>query len=699
MNSRVSLKSMLSLTLVIALAVLAIGGCSSKSKQTDVPANTTISLTAPSTLNTGSTTVVVAKVLSGGTGLADQVITFTVTPTTAGHFTPETDTTDANGEAASIFTATTSGSVTISARSAVGGLVANSGMSIQQNQQQNGSGNIAIAATPSLLLANGADTASVTITVRDALGQPAPDSTVVRLAAGERFVDKDGNGYWTNGVDSLMYDANGNGHWDALGFIPSTTITSGGNGTATVKYVSGNDAYTVYIKATVNDNNITGYAETPLQLSPNATIASIYLESDSMNLSVKGTGGIETALIHATGYDLNGNPVPEGLPINFIITDGPGGGEHLANVGLGPYSAVTNSQGIAVVSVSSGTKSGTLRIRAYSDTVLSEATQVMISSGPPAHIVVGVEHCNLADWYVVGGTNKITAVVSDVYLNPVNDSTVVYFTTDEGTMKSHEERTQDHDGIAYSTWFSGNNVDSADGRVKVIVETSGNTVNDTSFFWNTAYCSHLAVTGAPAALPADGVTKATVIVTGTDLNGNPVSGGTVVDADATYLKVAGGSLEDGCYGSSVRLQITSATLDMDHSRTGVNDDGIGAVDMVQYWVGATAFVQFPVQLQTGFAYSGKSTINCPTTVDSNQVADITVTIKDRWGNPLADHSLVLTASGGTILGSTGKTDAYGEASGFAWKSPATKGTVILTITDTDPRGGIVLTQNVSVSPL
>ena len=80
----------------------------------------------------------------------------------------------------------------------------------------------------------------------------------------------------------------------------------------------------------------------------------------------------------------NENNVPEGIVVNFQIISGPGGGERLGNVGYGPYPAVTNAQGVATAPFHSGTASGTVRIRAYADTVLSNATQVLISAGPPA---------------------------------------------------------------------------------------------------------------------------------------------------------------------------------------------------------------------------------------------------------------------------------------------------------------------------
>ncbi len=562
---------------------------------------------------------------------------------------------------------------------------------------QTGSGNIEITVSPSLLLANGSDTSVVTITVRDDTYQPAPDSTLVKITAGEKFVDIDENGYWSEGIDSLVFDANANGQWDAIGLIPSTVFTSGGAGQAVVNYIAGNDALTVYIKATVDDNGIQGSADRSIQLSPDALINSIYLASDSINLSVKQTGGIESALLYATGYDINANAVPEGLTINFIITDGPGGGEHLGTVGYGPYTAITNSQGIATATIHSGTVSGTIRIRAYTDTVLSNATQVMVSSGPPAYIVVGSEFCNIDYWDDVGEKVEIVAVVSDIYLNPVNDSTVVYFSTDEGTMKSHEECTQDLEGIASTKWISGTNVPTADGQVLVIAETAGGTVADTSMFYNSHITDTLIVTGVPASMPANGIATATVKVTGLDFNGNPVIGGTTFEVDAIYLNVAGGALEDGCYSSSDYAKISSVALQEDYSLTGGNDDGIGAYDTVYYRSGASAVSSFPVILTTGFTYRGNSTINGETSASPGEAIYFSVTIKDRFGNPLGDHTLNMTASGGVVSGASQETDGYGEANGFIWTAPAVAGDYTITVTDTDPRGGgIALSKTVTV---
>lgn len=680
-----------------AATALVMSGCSSKSKVNTTPTGTTINVTAsPSSLNTGGTAVVEATVVNGATPMADQVITFQASPSNAGYFTPAVDTTDASGAAAAIYTATASGAVTITASVNGSELTDNVALSVS-TAGGSSSGNVTVAVSPSLLLANGSDTASVTVTVRDAMGQLAPDSTVVKIVAGEKFVDKDENGYWSNGIDSLVFDANANGTWDALGLIPSTAIVTGGQGKVTVKYISAPDALTVYVKATVNDQGITGFGEATLQLTPNASVNSIYLTSDSLSLRVKSTGGIETGLLRATGYDINGNSVPEGLTVNFVILDGPGGGEHLGAVGYGPYVAVTNSQGIASAPVHSGTVSGTIRIRAYVDTVLSNATQVLVASGPPQHVIVGAERCNVPYWDKVAGENLIVAVVSDLYLNPVVDSTVVYFSCDEGTMKAYEKRTEEHEGIATTKWFSGSDDPAANGRVVIRAETAGGTVEDSAIFFNSFVADTITAFGVPATMTADGTSKAVVLVRGVDFNGNPVISGMLFKADASYLNVGGGNFEDGCYSSSARVTIQSKTLDYDGSRnlgTG-NDDGIGAYDEVTYYTN-TAAQSYTIALLTGNAYSGRSILSGPTNAAPGEVLNLSANIRDRWGNPLADHTLVLTASAGVVTGGTQETDSYGDAFGFRWTAPGAAADYNLTLTDTDPRGGITLALKVTV---
>ena len=102
---------------------------------------------------------------------------------------------------------------------------------------------------------------------------------------------------------------------------------------------------------------------------------------------------------------------------------------------------------------------------------------------------------------------------------------------------------------------------------------------------------------------------------------------------------------------------------MDYSVTGGNDDGIGAVDHVVIRSGY-AVQSYDINLTTGTTSRSASLVLAPTSVDTNKTIDISVAIADRWGNPLGDHTLNMTATAGTVLSATHETDAYGESYGF-----------------------------------
>ena len=177
---------------------------------------------------------------------------------------------------------------------------------------------------------------------------------------------------------------------------------------------------------------------------------------------------------------------------------------------------------------------------------------------------------------------------------------------------------------------------------------------------------------------------------------NPVVGGTIFKSDATYLVVTGGEFHDGCYGSSGRVEVKSSTLPVDESTPGGNDDGIGATDQVTYWHAGGASVTMTCNLLTGPAHGGSSSLDGEGTAAPGQLLRFAATIVDRFGNPLGDHTLVMTASGGSVAGGTQETNSYGEASGFQWTAPGAAGDYTITVQDTDPRGGIFLSKTVTV---
>lgn len=657
--------------------------------------NLTAPTVSPSDFTVGETAVVEVTATDA---VSDPIpglsVNFVVSPSAGGYFTPPTATTDTNGIASTVFTSSQSGTMSIGAQ-ATGANSTYTNINVSSSGQQS-SGNMTIGVSPNLLTADGSSTATVTVTVEDAGANPAPDQTLVLLTAGERFDDVDGNGYF-GANDSLIIDYNANDAWDPVGIIPATAYTDA-TGVATVTYTAGTDATTAYIKATVTGTvDFDGSVETSVQLTPDADIYAIELSTDVPGLQVRHTGGIETTNLEAICYDVNGNFVPEGLAVNFVITNGPDGGENIAGQGWGPVTAYTNSKGVATVPLWSGTVSGTMRLYASSGTVLSSATFVAVYAGPPYYIAVGTESCNIDGWNTVNRTHETTAAVSDIYHNPVQDSVVVYFTVDEGIIDAYS-LTENLTGVAGATFRTG--APQVDGLVWVWAETSGGTVIGSTYFYNSYIPASINFNVSDATLLADGESETTFLVDVRDLNSNFVIEGTEVEAKATYGSATGGSTEDGCYASPYEGTYRSATLKQDFSITGVDDDGIGAFDVVTVKSGFVSNT-FTITLNTANAFYDESEVS----VDAESVPygatgiPIHTVIKDRYGNPLADHTLTAAISSGSIVGGTGvqETDGFGEASGFLFNAPAdsTGGTsAIITVTDSDPRGNIILTTSV-----
>ncbi len=694
--------------------VLILFGCESSTNDADTSSSLQVaSVTAsPSSITVGTPAVIEAVTTDGTNPLPNRTVTFSV-DSTYGYCTPTTDTSDVNGVVATVFTPIKSGTAVITATVEGGG---SNTVSVEvTSASQSGSGNIVIDASPTMLLADGVSTSSITITVRDAGGSLAPDSIVVVLTAGEKFDDIDGNGTFTAGVDTVIYDAIPNDNWDPVGVIASIAYVTGGSGQATASYTSGTDAITVYVRATVSSSGFDGYAEMTIQLTPDASIASISLFSSDVHMAVQQTGGIENATLYATGYDFNGNPVPEGLQIQFLITDGPSG-VRLGNAGTGPYTGITNANGVATCPIASGTVSGTVRIRAYADTVLSNATLVMVHAGPPVNITVGAEECNLAYWEIIDERVRIVAVVSDAFNNPVADSTVVYFTCDEGSMKAHENPTENEEGVAGTWWISGYDDPSADGIVLVIAETAGGTVADTSDFINSWIPDTIWFVTAgnnpdnletfPTSINADGKTTKFFYIEVRDVNGNYVLDETEIDLEAYYLTVASGVVQDGCVASRVRTFLTSVILDYDHSTDELavprQDDGIGAIETISANYESIENATMACSLLTGYAYRSNCILDVDkSSADYDERVYFSVEIKDRWGNPLGDHQLLASANNGATItnGGTKYTDPYGMANYSVNLPPLAGGATSVTVTvlDNDPRGGLSLTEVISIN--
>lgn len=218
-------------------------------------------------------------------------------------------------------------------------------------------------------------------------------------------------------------------------------------GAARVTYTGLQEAGMEVITITVNQTDgATLQDSLSFSVVSTATPASIDIDVSSNEVQVKGTGGTETIAIQAIVYDAAGQPLTAGQEVEFSFVSIPNAEEaqdqqpvifttnnsqqHYINEA--PITSTTNNAGIAQVQMTSGTDNGPISIKASipSSGINANYSQIVITSGPPANVFVGYagtgENIGGGLW-----KTEVSATVTDKYDNPVQDSTAVFFTTDE----------------------------------------------------------------------------------------------------------------------------------------------------------------------------------------------------------------------------------------------------------------------------
>jgi len=681
--------SFLVLLVLISITILMVG-CGERSTKQE-PVVIIKSLYAPSSIQKGKTGTVDVEVKDYyNRPLSGVKVSFSVRPSSIGYFTPAVDTTDANGLAASVFTATALGTATIEV-SAEG--AQSKTAQIEVVSAGGVTKPIEIEINPDWLPADGISTSTVKATMRDSTGNLVKDSTIVKFVAGEDFDDIDGDGYYTEGVDELKYDTNGDGRWNPIGIIPPYAFTR--NGAAQVTYTAGLRTGTAYIKVTTGPAGQQVQDYNTILLVPTDTVAYIVLTSDYSSIQVKGTGGVEATQVTATCYDNNANRVSKDFPVEFYIINGPGGGEMLNGDTATPVIINTNSSGEAHVTLSSGTKSGTVSMRAKVENILSTSTIVTICAGPPKDISLSPYYCNIPGCGKDCVEDSICACVVDRYGNPVPDSTSVYFGTEEGMVHPSDKTKQ---GCAYSLYISGDPRN--DCITLVWAETWGEDgiISDTCTIILSGDPTSVTFLDYPSTILADGISEGHVLIEVLDANDYFVVDSTPVQMHSVFGSVASGVTKDGCHTSLFQTYLISEVLAQDYSmKYPDRDDSVGVVSLLTAKCGVES-TTVNVTFLTGNTYSEHCDISV-VTVPVGATVPVVVFVKDAYGNPLGGHHIVADQAHswrGTITGSY-YTNAFGEATGFFFKAESV-GLGVIAFYDQDPKGGVCIAFNVQIVP-
>lgn len=199
-----------------------------------------------------------------------------------------------------------------------------------------------------------------------------------------------------------------------LGSIAGVGLTDG-SGVAVANLTAGTTTGTATVVATRGGLTDTTYVELVA-----STAASIALEADPVDLSVKETGGIEISTITATVRDVYGQTVPAGVVVQMVASSG------TFSNGTATILKLTNSSGKATFIYQSGNVPGTITFTATSGTATGVVDLVKVVSGPPATVIISFDNAASSP---TGGISSVTvsALIADAQGNAVAEGSLVYY--------------------------------------------------------------------------------------------------------------------------------------------------------------------------------------------------------------------------------------------------------------------------------
>lgn len=246
-------------------------------------------------------------------------------------------------------------------------------------------------------------------------------------------------------------------------------------GEASIVYKDNGCAKTDAITATAVVNNQISVAKTSLSVERDTVQAIAYVENPNAEyISLKGTGGTETAQVKFKVTGITGIPVKD-VPIDLELNTDLGG-LCLANSAAATCEktakAVSDKNGIVSVIVRAGTIATPVRITA-TDTnanVFTLSSQLTVSTGIPDQDSFGLaaDHANPEGWEYNNKEVKFTVSLGDAFNNPPPAGTAVTFWTDGGRIEP--SCNTDKNGNCTVSWWSGSprNEDDLQRRAELV---------------------------------------------------------------------------------------------------------------------------------------------------------------------------------------------------------------------------------------
>ncbi|MGH7567794.1 MAG: Ig-like domain-containing protein [Gemmatimonadales bacterium] len=599
------------------------------------PSQSTLSATSPITAGSGTSTITVTARDGLGNPIAGATVLLAATG--AGNTLAQPGPTNASGVATGTLTSTVAEGKTISATINGTGITPTAAVTVSPAAVS--AAQSTVTAAPGSIEAGGVST--ITVTARDAFGNPIPGATVVLAATGT--------------ANSLTQPGPTSSVGAATGTLSSTV------------------AETKTVSATVNG---TAIAQTAAVIVTPTGVDAALSTVTAAPPTIAASGGTSQSTITVTAKDGFGNPIAGAT----VVLAASGGGNTLSAPGP------TGATGVTTATLSSTVAEGKTISATINGTAITQTTTVTVQPAVPsgAQTLVTAAPGTIT---ASGGSSQatITVTVRDAFGNAIQGASVTLAATGAGNTLTQPATLTNASGVTTGTLSS----------VTAGTKTVSATVNGSIAVAQTATVNVLAATAAelvftvqPTNTVAGAAITPAVQVVARDEFGNTATGfgGSVTMALAA--NPAGGTLAGTTTVPAGSGVATFSDLRIQKAGTGYALSASAG--------GATADTSVAFNVLVGGVSAAQSTVTAaPGTIPASSGSSqsiITVTARDSVGNPIAGAAVLLTSTGsGTTLTQPGPTDATGVATGTLSSTVAQAKIVSATI------GGVAITQTATVT--
>lgn len=511
-------------------------------------------------------------------------------------FSPASGMTDASGVFTADFSSTRAEVKTVTATLGAGGVSLTADVTF--NPGPPASGQTTLMAAPTTVIADGVQTATLTVTARDAQGNIVPNHWVQLGATGTQNVLQPSTGLTNaNGVFTAQLRSS------LVGTKVVTATVGGATATANVSFVPG---------------------------PPSATTSTFTVSPTSV--TANGTSPVTITFVarDAGGNTISGLPVTlsaSGTANNFTVTSG-----------------TTNSTG-GFTSALTSTKAEqkTISLDLGMGQVLT--AQANFLPGPPSASMTTFSAAPAT--VVANGSSTTTLTVNavDAFGNPVTGQTVSFSSTGSSNFFGAAS------GVTNAAGTFTTTLASATAQTKTITATVGpvTMTANVTFVPGPVSLAQSSVTANPGTVPADGVSQTTITVALRDANGNGIPNHAVslsVTGTGNTLTPPGGNTN-----ASGNFTATLASTVIETKTVTADANGV---------ITLTTTVNFS-PLPPSAATSTFTATPASTTADGTSAIALTVVVRDANNAIRPNEPVMLTSTGtsNTFTPASGMTDSTG----------------------------------------